>query len=111
MESPRFTVLSTPPASADGAGKGSAARKINDMVTMFSSPIPLEMIASVLLEDHSPVLAECHRQGDQKRYDRRHGIEIPDRIPAPRNITEHADRQQRPRIPLFLSLIFSSVKY
>ena len=46
MDNPRFTVLSTPPAALMVPEKAPAARKIRHMVTMFSSPIPLDMIAS-----------------------------------------------------------------
>ena len=46
MESPRLTVLSTPPAALMEPEKAPAARKIRHMVTIFSSPIPLEMIAT-----------------------------------------------------------------
>ena len=46
IESPRLTVLSTPPAALMVPEKAPAARKIRHMVTIFSSPIPLEMIAS-----------------------------------------------------------------
>ena len=44
MDSPRFTVLSTPPAALMVPEKAPAARKIKHMVTIFSSPMPLEIM-------------------------------------------------------------------
>ena len=46
MESPRLTVLSTPPAAFMEPEKAPAARKIRHMVTIFSSPMPFEIIAT-----------------------------------------------------------------
>jgi len=44
IESPKFTVLSTPPAALIVPEKAPAARKIRHIVTIFSSPIPLEIM-------------------------------------------------------------------
>ena len=44
IESPKFTVLSTPPAALIVPEKAPAARKIKHIVTIFSSPIPLEIM-------------------------------------------------------------------
>ena len=44
MESPKLTVLSTPPAAVTAPENAPAQRKIRLIVIMFSSPTPFEMI-------------------------------------------------------------------
>ena len=51
MESPRFTVLSTPPAAVTIPENAPATRKISTMVMMFTSPAPLATISSLSLKE------------------------------------------------------------
>ena len=86
MESPRFTVLSTPPAALMVPEKAPAARKIRHMVTMFSSPMPLEIMVSLRWKSTFLFWQKAMDRAIRKPTIAGMVLKSPVRIPAPRNI-------------------------